>query len=127
MRFALPDEPARRPGLVAYESSFPGQNASPARSAGRTIWQAEEAQRRGLDICRAEPRVTAKSRARAVHPPSSGRSGTSVDAKVASTTHALRTNDAFFRHIVSGMRNGVLAITRDGRLALINDEAYRIF
>jgi signal transduction histidine kinase len=25
------------------------------------------------------------------------------------------------------MRNGVLAITRDGRLALINDEAYRIF
>ncbi len=33
----------------------------------------------------------------------------------------------FFRHIVSGMRNGVLAITRDARLALINDEAYRIF
>ncbi len=25
------------------------------------------------------------------------------------------------------MRNGVLAITRDGRLALINDEAYRVF
>jgi sensor histidine kinase regulating citrate/malate metabolism len=25
------------------------------------------------------------------------------------------------------MRNGVLAITRDGRLAIINDEAYRIF
>ena len=44
-----------------------------------------------------------------------------------STTHALGTGDAFFRHIVSGMRNGVLAITRDGRLALINDEAYRIF
>jgi signal transduction histidine kinase len=36
-------------------------------------------------------------------------------------------DDAFFRHIVSGMRNGVLAITRDGRLALINDEACRIF
>jgi signal transduction histidine kinase len=35
--------------------------------------------------------------------------------------------DAFFRHIVGGMRNGVLAITRDGRLALINDEAYRVF
>jgi signal transduction histidine kinase len=35
--------------------------------------------------------------------------------------------DAFFRHIVSGMRNGVLAITRDCRVALINDEAYRIF
>ena len=36
-------------------------------------------------------------------------------------------DDAFFRYIVSGMRNGVLAITRDGTLALINDEAYRIF
>ncbi len=35
--------------------------------------------------------------------------------------------DRFFRQIVSGMRNGVLAILRDGRLALINDEAYRIF
>lgn len=36
-------------------------------------------------------------------------------------------DDTFFRFIVSGMRNGVLAITRDGTLALINDEAYRIF
>ncbi|MDO8795287.1 MAG: ATP-binding protein [Vicinamibacterales bacterium] len=36
-------------------------------------------------------------------------------------------DDAFFRYIVWGMRNGVLAITRDGTLALINDEAYRIF
>ena len=36
-------------------------------------------------------------------------------------------DDTFFRHIVAGMRNGVLAITRDGTLALINDEAYRIF
>jgi signal transduction histidine kinase len=36
-------------------------------------------------------------------------------------------NDAFFRHIVTGMRNGVLAITRDGALALMNAEAYRIF
>ncbi len=38
-----------------------------------------------------------------------------------------RIDDAFFRQIVAGMRNGVLAITRDGMLALINDEAYRIF
>jgi signal transduction histidine kinase len=36
-------------------------------------------------------------------------------------------DDAFFRHIVSGMRNGVLAITRDRRLALINEYAYRVF
>lgn len=36
------------------------------------------------------------------------------------------TSDAFFRHIVSGMRNGVLVVTRDSRLALINDEACRV-
>ena len=36
-------------------------------------------------------------------------------------------DDRFFRHIVSSMRNGVLAIRRDGTLALMNDEAYRIF
>jgi PAS domain S-box-containing protein len=35
--------------------------------------------------------------------------------------------DRFFRHIVSSMRNGVIAIHRDGTLALMNDEAYRIF
>jgi signal transduction histidine kinase len=40
---------------------------------------------------------------------------------------AVSIDDTFFRHIVSGMRNGVIAITRDSRLALINDEAYRIF
>src|SRR5204863_307030 len=35
--------------------------------------------------------------------------------------------DRFFRHLVSSMRNGVIAIRRDGTLALMNDEAYRIF
>jgi signal transduction histidine kinase len=35
--------------------------------------------------------------------------------------------DAFFRHIVAGMRNGVLAITSGGTLALLNEEGYRIF
>jgi nitrogen-specific signal transduction histidine kinase len=35
--------------------------------------------------------------------------------------------DPFFRHIVSSMRNGVIAFHRDGTLALMNDEAYRIF
>jgi nitrogen-specific signal transduction histidine kinase len=34
--------------------------------------------------------------------------------------------DVFFRHIVAGMRNAVLAITRDRRIAFVNDEAYRI-
>jgi PAS domain S-box-containing protein len=36
-------------------------------------------------------------------------------------------NDRFFRQIVSHMRNGVIAIHRDGTVALMNDEAYRIF
>ena len=35
--------------------------------------------------------------------------------------------DAFFRHMVANMRNGVLAITRTGEVVLINDEACRIF
>ncbi len=37
------------------------------------------------------------------------------------------TGDVFFRHVVRSMRNGVLAMTRGGTLAYINDEAYRIF
>src|SRR5262245_14462303 len=36
-------------------------------------------------------------------------------------------DDRFFRHIVSNMRNGVIAIHRDGTVALMNEEAYRIF
>src|SRR5580692_6721005 len=36
-------------------------------------------------------------------------------------------DDRFFRHIVRSMRNGVITIHRDGTLALMNDEAYRIF
>ena len=36
-------------------------------------------------------------------------------------------SDVFFRHIVGGMRNGVLAITRAGTIALLNEEGYRIF
>ncbi len=36
-------------------------------------------------------------------------------------------DDAFFRHVVAGMRNGALALTREGLLTLMNDEAYRIF
>ena len=35
--------------------------------------------------------------------------------------------DQLFRHIVSSMRNGVLAVHRNGTLALMNNEAYRIF
>jgi signal transduction histidine kinase len=34
--------------------------------------------------------------------------------------------DRFFRHLVFNLRTGVLAITRDGRIAAINDMAYRV-
>lgn len=34
--------------------------------------------------------------------------------------------DPFFRHLVTSLRNGVLAVTRDGRIAAINQPAYRI-
>jgi signal transduction histidine kinase len=42
-------------------------------------------------------------------------------------TAGLEPADAFFRHIVAGMRNGVLAITNGGTVALLNEEGYRIF
>ena len=35
--------------------------------------------------------------------------------------------DLFFRQMVQSMRNGVLAITRDGRIAVMNEVAYRTF
>jgi PAS domain S-box-containing protein len=38
-----------------------------------------------------------------------------------------RLEDVFFRHMVGNMRNGVLAIDRDGRIVLLNDEARRLF
>ncbi len=41
--------------------------------------------------------------------------------------HSKTPEDRFFRHIVSSMANGVLAVRRDGTLALMNAEAYRIF
>ena len=35
--------------------------------------------------------------------------------------------DVFFRHMVGNMRNGVLAIARDGGVVLVTDEACRLF
>jgi len=70
-----------------------------------------------------------KSRPRVTPPASAARSGSGSARQAGGmrTSHVGATGDAFFRHIVAGMRNGVLAIARDGQLALINDEAYRIF
>src|SRR5262245_5448455 len=36
-------------------------------------------------------------------------------------------DDQFYRYLVGSMRNGVIAYRRDGTIALMNDEAYRIF
>jgi PAS domain S-box-containing protein len=38
-----------------------------------------------------------------------------------------RLEDVFFRHMVGNMRNGVLAIDRNARIVLVNDEARRLF
>lgn len=38
-----------------------------------------------------------------------------------------RHTDAFFRHMVGNMRNGVLAIEKSGEIVLVNDEACRLF
>src|SRR5262245_16929290 len=47
--------------------------------------------------------------------------------RVRTPAHRGAPDDRFFRHLVRSMRNGVIAIHRDGTLALMNDEAYRIF
>lgn len=38
-----------------------------------------------------------------------------------------RLEDVFFRHMVGNMRNGVLAIARDGGIVLLNEESRRLF
>src|SRR3954452_4429030 len=65
-------------------------------------------------------RPDARPRRRATAPPAARQSRRSAAAHQA-------LDDRFFRHIVSSMRNGVIAFQRDGTLALMNDEAYRIF
>src|SRR5437763_12249127 len=57
--------------------------------------------------------------------PVSGTTGATAERRLASRLTS--PDDRFFRHIVDSMRNGVIAFRRDGTLALMNDEAYRIF
>ena len=53
-----------------------------------------------------------------------------VRVDIARRNDASRAEDAlgdrFFRHLVFNLRTGVLAITRDGRVAAMNDMAYRL-
>ncbi len=49
-----------------------------------------------------------------------------ADPDVAVSQPFTSVSDHFFRQLVLGMRNGVLAVTRDGRIAVMNEAAYRI-
>lgn len=42
-------------------------------------------------------------------------------------TAALAVSEGFYRDLVWNLRNGVLAVTEDGRIAVMNEVAYRIF
>ncbi len=46
-------------------------------------------------------------------------------ASVTNSVRNRRVDDRFYRNLVSNLRTGVLAITRDGLLAVMNDIAYR--
>ena len=54
------------------------------------------------------------------------RRSTPVTRQPAVAPRSRTPGDRFFKHIVDSMRNGMIAIHRDGRVALMNDEAYRI-
>jgi len=56
-----------------------------------------------------------------------GEGETRPAARPARRPVATTVGDRFFRDMVASMRNGVLAVTRDGAVAVMNDEAYRIF
>ncbi len=65
------------------------------------------------------------------HPASPGRAANrparrAADPAAGDSVVSPAVTDRFFRHVVLGMRNGVLAVTRDKRLAVMNEVAYRI-
>ena len=62
---------------------------------------------------------------RAVSPSAPARRGPGVRRVRSAASDVIP--DRFFRQLVASMRNGVLAITRDGTVAEINAEACRIF
>jgi signal transduction histidine kinase len=68
---------------------------------------------------------TKASRTSAPKSASAQRTGKAARQEVAEKPGAIP--DRFFRQLVFSLRNGVLVITRDGRVAAANGEAYRIF
>ena len=61
------------------------------------------------------------------HPARGGRRAPGPAPASLPTVLPINADDRFFRHIVSSMRNGVIAFRRDGTLALMNADGYRIF
>lgn len=53
--------------------------------------------------------------------------GSATMQMVKGESKSARHEDVFFRHMVGNMRNGVLAIDRQGGVVLLNDEARRLF
>lgn len=77
---------------------------------------------------RLDSRPRRSARARAPKVAGNARETTSLAAEspVVAENGFAAVSDRFFRQLVTSMRNGVLAISRDGRLAVINEVAYRI-
>ena len=73
------------------------------------------------------PDMTERPGARRRRRPAAAARRRSEPERRAKVRPAPTADDRFFRHIVNSMRNGVIAFRRNGVLALMNDEAYRIF
>jgi len=54
------------------------------------------------------------------------RRGAAADARASRHAGGDATPDTFYKDLVWNLRNGVLAVTRDGRVAVMNDAAYQI-
>jgi PAS domain S-box-containing protein len=79
-------------------------------------------QKREMEMARSQSTASAERidrvvRRNALHPPGPESVGVHGEDLL---------GDRFFRHLVFNLRTGVLAITRDGRIAAINDMAYRV-
>ena len=89
-----------------------------AKSEAITILRAEARSGFGTesDMSDRKSRPESRTRATALRPAAAAPSR-GIDTVAA---------DGFFRDLVWSLRNGVLAVTRDGRVAVMNDVAYRI-
>ena len=66
-----------------------------------------------------------KPRAAGRTAPAAPRAASKTRAKARTTNDGV-TSEGFYRDLVWNLRNGVLAVTRDGRIAVMNEVAYRI-